>query len=219
MIVRDNPASKSAQGLTNYMSKRGHELKGSHGHEMTDEEIERFHDRTEEEGFTRHLMLGPERSDLSDEELDRATRRSLNEWYQEEDMQDMEYVYSIHNDEGNSHVHVACTASKESGDLWVDSTQDESKIDRLRDDIAADHFRDHTLDQQQEQMLDQGREDELRQEQAERDLGQSPDRGGGLQLAAEAATPDLDEADPFNIDEETEQQFEQEQSRDRSRRR
>lgn len=167
MIVRDNSETQGAGSLTNYMTKNGHELKGSHGQEMTDEEVERFHDRSEEEGFTRHLILNPERNDLSEEQLDRAARESLNEWYEQEDMQDMEFAYSVHNEPENSHVHVAATASQDSGDLWVNSQQQEDKIDRLQDDIAADRFSDHSLEQQQQQMLEQDRDDELLQERAE----------------------------------------------------
>lgn len=242
MIVRDNPESMAAGGLTNYMTKNGHSIKASHGQEMTDEEVERFHDRSEEEGFTRHLILAPERSDLSDEELDQAARESMAEWYENEDMQDMEFCYSIHNDQGNSHVHVAATASKESGDLWVDSTRDNNKITRLRDDIAADRFRDHSTERQQQMMVEQDREAELVAERAEAaaasgddsldlevDLGSDLDLDAGLDhqqddpLAAikiaRSATPDRDGSPLIGPDLETYDEHEQDRNHNRDRRR
>jgi hypothetical protein len=166
MIVNDDPGANDASNLTNYMSKEGHSLKNPAGNEMDETELNEFIRKSDEYGFTRHFVLAPERDDLREEDLDRAARKSMNEWAEDKDT--LEYCYAVHNDEDNNHVHVAATASKDSGDLWIEQQEEDNEISRLRDDIAADHFNDHTTEQQQEMMIEQGREEELQQEQQER---------------------------------------------------
>jgi hypothetical protein len=158
MIVTDDPGANDASNLTNYMSKEGHSLKNPAGNDMDETELNQFIEKSERYGFTRHFVLAPERDDLREEELDRAARKSMNEWSEGKDT--LEYCYAVHNDDDNNHVHVAATASKDSGDLWFDTEQDENEYTRLRDDIAADHFNDHSLDVQQEQITEQEREQE-----------------------------------------------------------
>jgi hypothetical protein len=216
-VIDGGGQSGSAEALTNYMTKEGHTLRGSHGRELTDDEVNRFHESTERHDFSRQFVMAPERDDYSDEELSRATRQSLNEWQEQEDMNSMEYCYAVHNDDDETAVHVAMTASKESGDIFI---EDNDEIAALRDDIAAEFFQDfsdHNLDrdQQQDQQQEQDRETITVGDMTDdQDMSDHP-LSGGLELAADAVeTPEID----FGIDEEVEQEFEEhEQSRDRSR--
>jgi uncharacterized protein YdeI (BOF family) len=171
------------------MSRDGCEIREPAGVEVADEQLNQFHRASEENEHTRQIILSPER-EMSDEELDRATRRTMNDFCEDKDS--AEWVYAVHSDEND--VHVAVTGdinySQRSGDMWLDRDD----LTELQDEIAADHFRDHTTEPQRELMIEQGREDELREEQQLRD---SDDRDrdsnalAGLQVAKEAATPDL----------------------------
>ena len=158
--------SDPATGLTRYMGRDGHDLRDHSGQELDDDEIEQFNRKAGENEFSRQLILAPERSDLSEKELDRAARKTLNEWT--EDHTTTEYVYAVHEDTDHPHVHVAATATQDSNDLWMETDD----IQHLQDDIAADRFRDHTTERQRQQMIEQGREEELRQEDRERQLAE-----------------------------------------------
>lgn len=187
MIVTDDPQTGGASNLTRYMGRDGHSVRGPSGRELDDDELEQFNAKSDDYGFTRHFILAPDRSDYTEAELDRATRRTMNEFTADHDT--TQWVYSVHRDDDKERpdVHVAATATKESGDLWFD---DNEPIRRLRDDIAADHFEDHSLDQQQEQMRVQGRDEELDREQEPTvDLGGDDDDLGvidGLKIAKAA---------------------------------
>lgn len=178
--------SDPATGLTNYMGRDDHDLRDHAGRDLDDDEIQEFNEKAAENGFSRQIILAPERGDLSEKELDRAARKTMNEWTA--DHNTTEYLYSVHEDTDHPHVHVAATATQDSQDLWMDSED----IDQLRDQTAADHFQDHTTEQQQEMMIEQGREDELRQEQQERQLAdldqQEQDQGDEIGLALSAAS-------------------------------
>jgi hypothetical protein len=160
MIIDTNyqTGSSPATGLTNYLSKDGQEIRDHTGRELDDDEIEQFHERAAENGFSRQIVMAPDRHMTADE-LDRAARGTMNEWTA--DHTTTEYVYSVHEDTETPHVHVAATATQDSRDLFMQ----EDDIRELRDDIAADHFQDHSLDRQQDQMIEQGRGDDLEAEQ------------------------------------------------------
>ena len=145
MILETNyeTGSDPGTGLTRYMGRDGHELRDHTGRTLDDDEIQQFNERAAENEFSRQLVLAPDRDDLSDQELDRAVRQTMNDWTG--DHNDTEYVYSVHEDDGNNHVHVAAT-SGDSNDLWMDKPD----IRELRDDVAAEKFQDYSLDRQQE---------------------------------------------------------------------
>lgn len=228
MIVDTDYSKGSAEALTNYMSHDQTEIRGPDGSELSDEELDRLHAKSEANEFTRQIILSPERDDLTEEELDRATRRTMTEWTA--DHSTTEWAYAIHEDKESPDIHVAATATKDSQDLWMD-TED---IQELRDDIAADHFGDHSLDRQQDQMIEQGREDELEQEQQEQlMLGGSSDNDQEEQdshiddaaivaaAGAELASLSSPETLPISIAAEAyeERRKEQQQEQQRNRRR
>lgn len=183
--------SDPGTGLTEYMERDDHEIRAADGRKLDDDEIEQFNEQCAANGFSRQIVLSPERTDLSEEELDKAARKTMNELT--EGHNSTEYVYSVHEDTDHSHVHVAATATQDSNEMWLE----EDDLRELQDEIAADHFRDHTTERQERLMREQGREQELQREKAERELadlgdGQEPDPGDLLDLAPDPG-PDRDD--------------------------
>lgn len=156
--------SDPGTGLTQYMERDDHEIRAADGRELDDDEIQDFNEQCAENGFSRQIVLSPDRTDLDEQELDKAARRTMNELT--EGHNSTEYVYSVHEDTEHSHVHIAATASQDSGEMWLE----EDDLRELQDEIAADHFRDHTTERQERLMREQGREQELQREKAEREL-------------------------------------------------
>jgi hypothetical protein len=176
--------SDPGTGLTEYMGN-DHEIRDASGRKLDDDEIEQFNEKCAKNGFSRQIVLSPDRTDLDEQELDKAARRTMNELT--EGHNSTEYLYSVHEDTEHSHVHIAATASQDSGEMWLEKDD----LRELQDEIAADHFRDHTTERQERLMQEQGREQELQQEQAERELAdqdQEPDPGDLLDLS-----PDRDD--------------------------
>jgi hypothetical protein len=160
--------SDPGTGLTRYMGD-GHDLRDASGRELDDDEIEQFNDECAENGFSRQIVLAPERTDLDEDELDKAARKTMNELT--EGHNTSEYVYAVHEDTDHPHVHVAATATEDSGEMWLE----EDDLNELRDEIAADHFRDHST-RQKEIMRQQGREEELQREEREKELADTDEQ-------------------------------------------
>jgi hypothetical protein len=161
--------SDPGTGLTRYMGD-GHDLRDASGRELDDDEIEQFNDECAENGFSRQIVLAPERTDLDEDELDKAARKTMNELT--EGHNTSEYVYAVHEDTDHPHVHVAATATEDSGEMWLE----EDDLNELRDEIAADHFRDHSTERQKEIMRQQGREEELQREEREKELADTDEQ-------------------------------------------
>jgi hypothetical protein len=155
--------SDPATGLTEYMSQ-DHDLRDHTGRDLDEQQKEQFEQQAARNGFSRQIVLSPDGDHLSADELDRATRETLNEWTRDHDT--TEYVYSVHEDTDNPHAHIAATATRDSQDLWMD----DDDLRELQDEIAADRFRDHTTERQRRLMTEQGREQELAREDREREL-------------------------------------------------
>lgn len=188
--------------LTNYMGHDGQPVRDRTGRDMSDDELERFNDRAEGRR-NRHIILSPDnRHDLTDAELDRATRRYMSDLI--EDRPTADYVYSIHDDKpGERDIHVAMTAS------------DRTDLELYPDDIVQERERAHehyqaiesgrgrSLDREQEQEQEQALEQEQEQEQ-ERTNERDRDR-------------EIDMRDQPNRSDRSEPEREQEQDRDRDR--
>lgn len=149
--------------LTNYMGHDQQAVRDRAGREMTDEEIEQFNEKAAGKR-NRHLILSPSnKAELSDRELDRATRQYMNDLT--EDRPTADYVYSIHDDKERRDIHVAMTAD------------DRSDLEMYPDDIkrerqsAHETYREHQRgrEQSQEQEQTQQPESELEREQKRRE--------------------------------------------------
>lgn len=95
--------------LTNYMSHDGQQVRDRTGRAMSDDEIAAFNEKAAGKR-NRHIIISPSnRGDLSEEQLDRATRRYMRDMTEERPTAD--YVYAVHNDKpGEQDIHVAMTA-------------------------------------------------------------------------------------------------------------
>ena len=146
MIVDTDYQRGGAGDLMSYMERGDHTLRDSTGKEMTAAEKAEFLEKSEEHEFERQIIIAPEREDLSDDQLHRRTRETINEYI--DDQPTADYCYAVHNsDDERAHVHVAATGDIDNGDLYMERDD----IQELRDDIAAEKFADRSLDQRREQ--------------------------------------------------------------------
>lgn len=143
---RDNEGTGA---LTNYLQHDGHAVRDRAGREMTDEELDRFNDRSAGQR-NRQLIISPANgNDLSQREFDRATREYMSEMIKDRPTAD--YVYSIHEDTENRHAQIAMTAS------------DKSDLEMYPEDIREERERAHS--RYQERQKEQEKEQEQQQEQ------------------------------------------------------
>lgn len=157
MIVDTDYQRGGAGDLMSYMERGDHTLRDSTGKEMTAAEKADFLEKSEEHEFERQIIIAPERDDLSDDQLHRSTRETMNEYL--DDQPTADYCYAVHNsDDERAHVHVAATGDIDNGDLFM--RRDD--IRELRDEIAAEKFHDRDLEQRREQQAEQNRSDQSR---------------------------------------------------------
>jgi len=171
--------------LMSYMERDDHSLHNHVGDEMSQSEKKELIEKSDENDHTRQIILAPERDDLDRDQLHRATRSTMREFA--EDKPSVEYCYSVHDDDGNTHVHVAATGdidySQQQGDMWIDRDD----IRKLRDENAAEKFNDRTLKErrqalEEEQEVEREREEQQETEQQpERPLDGSHGLAAGLQ--------------------------------------
>lgn len=165
-ILHTDYDSGGASNLLNYLEREGSPLRDRTGRELTDEERERFVRKSERHNHQRQIVLSPaNRHDLDDRDIDRATRKVMNEYA--EDRPTADYVYTIHRDTEHPHAQVAVTGQRR--DLFMD--REDIKETRER---AHEHFMARSHDHRHER----GREREQQQEH-ERDRQRSHGRGRG----------------------------------------
>lgn len=158
---RDNEGTGA---LTNYMQHDQQEIRDRAGREMSDEELDQFDARSEGQR-NRHIIISPDnRHELSEQEMDRATREYMSEMV--EDRPTADYVYAIHDDkEDEQDIHIAMTAS------------DKDDLAMYPDDIREEQQRAHSrYQEQQEQEQEQQRPHWKRQE---KENEQEVERGMG----------------------------------------
>lgn len=142
-------------------------LKNRAGRELSDSEIEGFIAKTERHNFERDIIISPENgADLSQRELERATRATMNEFT--DGRPTASYVYAVHEDTEHPHVHVAVAGDKQ--DLYMD-----------REDImqTRDHANERFVEQHRERIRRRER-DPLRAVALEVDRAREQDRDVGL---------------------------------------
>lgn len=92
-----------ASRLMDYVErKEDYELENRAGEKMSEKEKEVFRKKSDYYGFERQYILSPrEKDQYSERDLAEATRDSINEYF---DGESVDYCYSVHADEGHSHV-------------------------------------------------------------------------------------------------------------------
>ena len=162
MIVKTDYQRGDAGDLLAYMERDDHTLYNHVGEEMTTEEKTEFLQKSERHEFERQLIFSPERDDLDERDLHRATRSTMTEFLQDQPTAD--YCYSVHTDTDNPHVHIAATGDVDSGDLFMQRDD----IRELRDDIAAERFQDRSLDERREQLQEQQQQEPQQAQEVDR---------------------------------------------------
>lgn len=137
--------------LTNYMSHDNQPVRDRTGREMSESELEQFNEKADGKR-NRHIIISPRDHDnLSEQELDRSTRRYMRDMTEERPTAD--YVYSVHDDKENGRdVHIAMTAN------------DKTDLEMYPNDIERERKRAHEHYRQQEREREQ-------EQQNDRDLG------------------------------------------------
>lgn len=145
--------SEGTEKLTNYLQHDGQAVRDRTGRPMSDKEIEQFND-TAAGRRNRHIIVSPcDHEELSDRELDRATREYMSEMI--EDRPTADYVYSVHDDkEDGKDVHIAMTATDEQDlEMYPDDIRRERK---QAHESYLEHGRDRAQEQEQEQQQEHG---------------------------------------------------------------
>lgn len=109
---------QGAGDLMNYIGREGDTpVYDRAGRPMSDEKKERFVEKSENHQFNRHMIISPENgTDLTNDELGRETRRTLEEFTKRRPT--ATYAYTVHRDTEHPHAHVAMTGEKT--DLYMD---------------------------------------------------------------------------------------------------
>ena len=161
MVARVNYRREGVGDLVRYIERGDdRDLRNEAGRSLSDREVDRFVRRSEERGFSRSVVLSvPDHADatprLSDRQVERETRRTMNE--QLRNAPSARYVYGIHEDTDHRHAHIALTG------LERDLTWDRDDLDQLREranERFIERHRGPALDRerQQEREVDRGRE-------------------------------------------------------------
>ena len=131
MVARVNYRREGAGDLVRYIERGDdRDLRNEAGRSLSDREVDRFVRRSEECGFSRSVVLSlPEHADatprLSDRQVERETRRVMNE--QLRNAPSARYVYGVHEDTDHRHAHIALTG------LERDLAWDREDLDQLRE--------------------------------------------------------------------------------------
>jgi hypothetical protein len=131
MVARVNYRREGAGDLVRYIERGDdRDLRNEAGRSLSDREVDRFVRRSEERGFSRSVVLSvPDHADenprLSGRQVERETRRTMNE--QLRDAPSARYVYGIHEDTDHRHAHIALTGSER------DLAWDRDDLERLRE--------------------------------------------------------------------------------------
>lgn len=128
--------ASGAGNLCGYVQRKRHahehvELHDLTGKDLSEEEIADFIERSETDGFERHVFLSTDpENDVSKAEIHEKTRNTMNRYI--EDRPTASYVYGIHDDTEKLHSHVALRGEKR--DLWHNGDDLEHlKIDAERE--------------------------------------------------------------------------------------
>ncbi len=154
MIVHTSYREHGAGDLVRYIGRDANALRDRAGRELSDREIRAFVAQSEQHGFERDLILSPDRGDeLSERELERATRETVAGWERESDRSrgSARWCYAVHQDTDHTHVHVAMTGTKH--DLYMDRDDIEQVRERGRE-----QFREQEREAEREQQREQARE-------------------------------------------------------------
>ncbi|WP_146418335.1 relaxase/mobilization nuclease domain-containing protein [Haloarcula hispanica] len=106
------------------------DLRNPAGRELSDPEVNRFVDKSQEFGFQRHLIVSPDPTgQYSPQEVQTNTRELMNREFAQQPTTD--YVYGVHQNTEFPHAHVAATGEPAELEL------DREDIQQLREQAAT----------------------------------------------------------------------------------
>ncbi|MCL7417971.1 MAG: relaxase [Halalkalicoccus sp.] len=150
---------EGTEKLTNYLQHDNQKVRDRAGRAMSDREIEQFNDKAAGRR-NRHIIISPrDHKELSDRELNRATREYMSEMI--EDRPTADYAYAVHDDkEHGKDVHIAMTAGdKQDLEMYPDDIRRERKhAHEAYLEYGRDRIQEQEQEQEQEQQNDRGRD-------------------------------------------------------------
>lgn len=156
-MVNDDPSSSPVEKLVDYLDKN-EGLRDRCGCQLDDIDKERFIDETRDCDMGRLLTLSPENTDLTDQELSRATRDTMAEYLQGK--YSAEYIMAIHRDTENPHTQVAVAGNDE------DLHMDKEGIERLQES-ALEQFNEQEIGLVQMQLDGRELDDDVAEQHSE----------------------------------------------------
>lgn len=106
------------------------DLRNPAGRELSDPEVNRFVDKSQEFGFQRHMIVSPDPTgQYSPEEVNANTRELINREFARQPTTD--YVYGVHQNTEFPHAHIAATGEPAELEL------DRNEIQQLRERAAT----------------------------------------------------------------------------------
>ncbi|GCF15990.1 hypothetical protein Harman_39250 [Haloarcula mannanilytica] len=129
MILQTDYQWNGAGNLVDYMRRdRAQDagatvdLRNPAGRDLSDSEVDRFVNKSQEFGFQRHMIVSPDPTGhYSPEEVDTNTREIMNREFARQPTTD--YVYTVHQNTEFPHAHIAATAEPAELELNRDEIQ------------------------------------------------------------------------------------------------
>lgn len=164
-----------AGDLVNYIGREGDTpVHDRAGRPMSAEKKERFIEKSERHEFERHMILSPENgTDLSNDELGRETRRTMEQFTKGRPT--ATYAYTVHRDTDHPHAHVAMTGEKT--DLYMDKGDIENVRERANERMVERERYKHRRKEKERQNERERRERE-QEKQLEKERERANERGG-----------------------------------------
>ncbi|EMA10225.1 relaxase/mobilization nuclease domain-containing protein [Haloarcula marismortui] len=129
MIVETDYQQSGAGNLVDYIRRDRDQdagatvdLRNPAGRELSNPEVDRFVDKSQEFGFQRHLIVSPDPTgQYSPQEVQTNTRDVMNQEFARQPTTD--YVYAVHRDTDFPHAHIAATGKQAELEMDLEDIQ------------------------------------------------------------------------------------------------
>lgn len=175
MILKTDFRESGAGNLVDYIQRDRSEdavetvdIQNQSGRQLSDGEVERFVEKSQEFQFQRHMIVSPDpKGQYTPAEVSANTRETMNHEFGQRPT--TEYVYAVHRDTEFPHAHVAVTGRQSELEM------DRAEINRLRERASTvyrepDRVKEATADTDSSRSLSQAVTEETRNELHEREL-------------------------------------------------
>ncbi|MEW6069018.1 MAG: hypothetical protein AB1485_00205 [Candidatus Thermoplasmatota archaeon] len=141
MILKTSYRQDCAKALTEYISRRRHlDIRDRNGNVMSQEEIDRFIDKSEKHNFEREFIISPDDHEIAVDNMINYTREGMEQWIAESNRESVDYIYCVHYDTlHHPHVHVAMIGRAKDLRMY------KSEIQHAQDMVFAKAFKEPEL--------------------------------------------------------------------------